>query len=210
MKIFVNDGGVLKLDREEIALIKEFNNLLRRNKPCNEDKDGNKKIMNFKEFNYVYCISDYSAYPKQKGLNDKESHAWAISNASLPNDWKPDELVKAAILKYQEVNMSAARELATETQASLHLATKLIKRLRENIEKELDNPDASILTQLVTNLEKIMDIAKALPSQIQSLQKVKELIDKEEVNVEQLRGGGEVYDSMNPENDIDTYDNRND
>lgn len=205
MRIFTKVDGNLVLDREEIALIKEFNNLLRRCNPCNEDKDGTKKIMNFKEFNYIYHICDYHSYPNQNGLTDKEAHVWSADVVGLPKEWKPDDTVKFAINRYKQIHKSPARELAHEIITTLHLSTKLTKKLRETIEAVIEQEDVKgeELNQLVNNLRAIITLSADLPKQIKGLQETKELIDKEEDKKEIKRGGEEVSDSMNPDNDVE-------
>ena len=211
MKLFIKEDGVLKLHREEIALIKEFNNLLRRKNPCSEDEDGSKKIMNFKEFLYIYHLCDYESYPNQNGLNDKEAHKWAIEAAAIHGNWKPDEVVKNAMVRYMEVSKSPAREQSKEILATLNLATKLTKRLREHIENSLLKLDTGTteeknsidLNQLVTNLNTVIDISGRLPKQIENMKAVKKLIADEEGQVEVIRGGNEVLDSMTLDNEID-------
>ena len=211
MRIFIKEDGVLKLHREEIATIKEFNNLLRRKNPCSEDEDGSKKIMNFKEFIYIYHLCDYESYPNQNGLSDKDAHIWAMQNATIHGNWKPDDVVKDAMVRYMEISKSPARELSKEILATLTLSTKLTKRLREHIENSLVKLDTGTteeknsidLNQLVTNLNTVIDISNRLPKQIENMKAVKKLIADEEGQVEVIRGGGEVHDSMNPDNEID-------
>jgi hypothetical protein len=204
MKVFALEEGHIVLDRAEIALEKEFNNLLRRDNPCEEDKNSIKKIMAFKEFRYIYELCDYNSYCNQSGKSDKEAHEYAIKEACLPDNWKPDSEVKAAMIKYRKLNTSVSRELYVELSAAFHNSSRVIKKLNEEINKVLEKEDISPtdVAILVDNQQKLLNMATALPKQIETLSKAEDLVKMSEGAKVVRRGGGEVEDSMNPEESL--------
>ncbi len=205
MKIFAIQDGVLVLDREEIALIKEFNNVLRRVIPCEDDPTGRLKVRAFQEFNYIYSICDYNSYPNKNGLSEEEAHYWAVDNAGLPPDWKPDQVVFEAMQAYSRLVDTPSRELSRELLISIRNTYKIVRKVREKVDEKLehDELDNSDIDELISYQNKLMAIADKVPSMVNSLKNVIEMIDKEEdINKEYVRGGNEIDESMNPDTSI--------
>ena len=205
MVLFIFVDGVLQLNTPEIVLIKEFNNILVHSERCDSDPNGQKKHFAFMKFNYIYQICDYKSYPNQHGLSEKEAHEFAINVSGLPNDWKLDDLTKAGIERYKQLRPSPARELNKEILATLHTSSKLVSKINRYLEKQIEKPDFKDddINNITTNHFKVIDLAKKIPEQIKALNELKDAIDKEEGNMDKKRGGGEIEDSMNPNNTVE-------
>lgn len=204
MKLFVYKDGELKLYREEILLHDELNAILSRDKGSPGDSDGRKKLQAWKEFKYLYMICDYYSYPNQKGMSEKDSHKYAVDISDLPETWLPDKILLTAMDFYVEANLSVARELNKELQASFKNSSRVVRKLRGETEKLLDK---SILTpveveQLNNMQANLLDISTKLPKQLKSLQESADLIKKEEQEGEIARGGDSVLDSQDPDRSL--------
>jgi len=150
MKIFVKEEGILVLARDEIALIKEFNNILRPIKPCDEDKTGVKKIRNFQEFLYIYHRCDYNSYPNQNGLNVKDA-----------DKWSKDEM-RAEL--YQEVNKNPSKFMALasdknieikgvgKTALAAQIALNIIKTKKRVLMFSLEMGKEQIRDRIISNI----------------------------------------------------------
>ena len=205
MKIFSIQDGNIVLEREEVALVKEFNNLLRRVIPCEGDPKGNLKLRAFQEFNYIYQVLDYNSFPNKRGLTEEDAHLWAINNAGLPNDWIADPIVLKAMEKYEELIQSPSRDLCRELLITLNNSYRIVRKIRDMIDlklksNEITNEDLDIL---ISYQNKLLAIADKLPNTITTLKEVEKLIEYEEDNSKQIaRGGDEVLDSMNPDTSL--------
>lgn len=205
MQLFIFVNGALQLNTPEIALIKEFNNILIHSERCDSDPNGQKKHFAYMKFNYIYQICDYMSYSKQHGLSEKESHKYAIDISGLPKDWKVDELTKAGMERYKQLRSSPARELNKEILTTLHTSSKLVGVINRYLAQQLEKPDFKDedINNITSNHFKVIELAKKIPEQIKALNELKDAIDKEEGNVDKRRGGDKIQDSMETNNDVE-------
>ena len=147
MKLFKLSNGVLELDREEVTLYRQLRVLLIRDK----DSEGRKKLQAFREFLYIYLCCDFESYPNRHGLNEQETHNFAIDQANLPSDYIPDSAVIEAMDFYVSEDTSIVKELITELNATFRNNIKIVRKLRGRINDQLINAldDTSIGT--ITN-----------------------------------------------------------
>lgn len=201
MKLFLYKEGELILDRAEILIHPELKTILVRDKGSIGDSDGRKKLQAFKEFTYIYMVCDYSSYPNQHGLNEKETHKYACNVVGFKEDWIPDPELCIAMDFYVEANESIAKELNKELLASFKNHYKVVKRLRSETEKLLEKQTLSSveIAQLTDTQSTLLKIATDLPKQFKSLQEAQDLIRKEESVGEIARGGEMVADSQDPD-----------
>lgn len=202
IQLFNIINGKISLARPEIGLIKEFAAILHRDRGSEGDADGRKKYMAMKEFFYIYLTSDYSSPLINKGYSGKELSKYAIVEAQLPMTWKEDDIIKAAIKKYKELNFDIKGELITELLLLFRGNYKRVTALREAVDKLLEKPDLtrSEAENIAQLQEKIFAIAASTPGKIKSLQiaiKDSESIDMGEKK--EMRGGGEVPESADPD-----------
>jgi len=138
--------------------------------------------MAYKEFNYIYQICDPKSYPNNHGYNNKEAHNHAIDVARLRETYTPDEFVLNAMKLYTQLRHSVANELRNELLLTLNNSTKIVRRLRELIDKtlaksNLTNEDVMLL---IESQNKLISMAATLPKQITTLQNAEKIIDVEE------------------------------
>ncbi len=218
MAIFKVEDGLLVLDKEEIRGIPEYRKLLERDRGSEGDHDGRKKYQAYKEFFYIYIWTDLYSYPNKAGLNDKEKHKIALKEADLPNDFKIDIDIKNAIEKYRYVQLLTLPTLNTVSTAlkglkiSDIISQSIIKNIESTLEKyeqdkkakiERREPisigDDMVLTQsLVSQLGQLMEIGTKLPKAIETLEKLKEKLFKEESGINLGRGGKEIGNRADP------------
>lgn len=93
----------------EIRATEPFKTILKRTSKCKGDADGKKKILNEKEILYAYFI----AVPEGNLRYETEANQLAIlkKRLDLPDDWKPDDLVKEAIKVIKESRNSLSTPL---------------------------------------------------------------------------------------------------
>lgn len=104
MEIFIFDNvtNSLKINEYDILLVKEFAALWdkERNK-CKEDKTGEKRLLAYKEFTYIYLTLDFKS-PYFKYL-EQDKHIAALSDSKLTESDLKNELFIAAYHKYDEL-----------------------------------------------------------------------------------------------------------
>jgi hypothetical protein len=212
MKFFKFEDGDIKLDREEIALYKLPNTILRRDRGSEGDSDGRKKLQAFKEFTYVYFVSDHSAYPISNGLSEKETNEYAIQQAGLPSDFKPDDDLKIFIDQYKKEHWSQSKQIAYDLRRILRMNQTLSTKIQDNLDVMIEGTlGLDQITQFTNYQQKLIDIAVNLPKQIKALTEALQTIEQEEnADIKIARGGSIVRESMNPDNDIESEDDEQD
>lgn len=100
--IFDNSTNTLRIDDYTILLIKEFAKLWEpeRNK-CKEDKTGEKRLLAYKEFTYIYLVLDFKSPYFKSPIKDRQDAA-LIDSGLTEKDLK-DEDFAAAFKKYEEL-----------------------------------------------------------------------------------------------------------
>ena len=125
MKFFVYDNvsGSVSIEKENILLIKEFEDLLAdtRNK-TKDDKTGKKKERAFRELKYIYLFFDwespYFQFPEQ------ERHTESLKDSRLTDEEFNDPLFRAACRKYDDIQNSS-------------LDIKLLKAAMSAVDKQI-------------------------------------------------------------------------
>lgn len=202
IRLFEFNDNKISLVRPEIGLYKEFSTILRRDRGTAKDSDGRKKYRAMREFHYIYLMADYDSSLLDKGLTGKELKEEAKSEAELPDNWKEDEFIRAAITKYKALNFDSSKELILELLILFRGNIKRVIRLREGVDRLLENPmlSRSEMESIAQLQEKIFDIAAGTPGKIKALTQA--LKDTKELNlgdIEELRGGGPIPESALPE-----------
>lgn len=208
MKLFKvdSDTGNISFVREELKTIKEFNELIRRDRGgvIKGDPDGRLKFRATAELGVIWWCNDPYSPGVQKGLNEKELLEEARVNYGLPDTWKPDSIFLAAQERYRKERSSVAQETYVEILRAFRVLYKYIKFARQSIEKNLDSTDLTPeeWKALEPKISAIIKLADEIPSRIKAIQVAKELLDKEENKSNLLRGSKEeIPDSMIPGKD---------
>lgn len=92
-------------DSDIIRDIKEFKELWRRKVGVVGDHRGDSKQRNRQEFLYVYYMAEWSSKNPFYALPNDRRHEKAKASANLPEEWKPDSIVRTAISRYIEMQM---------------------------------------------------------------------------------------------------------
>lgn len=100
-----NQTGSLELNKEEILLLKEFNDLMEseRNK-CPEDPAGRFKLRAFREFKYIYLMLDWQS--PICDFSEQNRNKEARRQASIADEEFSDPLFRTACRKYEELRDS--------------------------------------------------------------------------------------------------------
>ena len=102
----INPDGTLEINKIELRAIKEFRDIISRDRGSAGDHEGRKKAVAFKElmFIHTYC------HPGSifRDLQTERRFESCKNNAGLPVDWVMDDVIVAACNKFIEgLNLSA-------------------------------------------------------------------------------------------------------
>ena len=99
MNVFMynNLTKVLELNEPEILLIKEFNDLYKRDKSKSKDRA-------WAEFTYIYLAIDWKSPYNQ--YTEQEKHEEALNDSGLTEEKFNDPIFRAACRKYREIQES--------------------------------------------------------------------------------------------------------
>lgn len=211
--IFKVEGGFLVLAKEEIRGVKEFKVLLERDKGSEGDADGRKKLHAFKEFYYIYLTCDFKSYLVNGGYTEKEIHLKAVKGAGLPEGWKADAAIKAAMAVYTEIqeDETPTATFLIKTIQGVRMGTKVMQVAINAMEATLDlmsspkegeTPNLSDLLLNTDNLAKQLEIinkmANAFPKTLKTLEELQDKITKEKSGKQLARGGEEIGNRADP------------
>jgi hypothetical protein len=211
-KIFKIEQDELVLDRDYLRGIPEFKVILERDRGSKGDADGRKKFRAWQEFMYIYIVSSFYSYPNKGGYNEKDTHKAAITESNLEEDFKPDPLIKAAIVKNRELEKAVVPTLNTINTVlkGLKISDKISESIIDNIESIIDKEEKKnkeclergetidianniIITEaLIKQLEQLTKIANSLPKTIDTLQDLYVKLSKEEAGQVLARGGKKI------------------
>ncbi len=125
------------------------------------------------EISYIVFLYSYQSPYQAYSENEREERVIKDFFKGVP-DWKPDELVQAAIDKYKELQDSVSLRLLRSTKLAL-----------ETIEEYFKSANPDDITTIVKN-------AKELGNLVQSLDKLEKQVQKEQLDSGSVRGSSEV------------------
>lgn len=163
-----NVSGQVELNEPEILLIKEFAALMNdKRNMCAKDKTGQKHLLAFREFTYIWLALDWTSYY----CNDAEQirHQAALSDSGLTEEEFNDPLFRAACRKYREIQESnlAIRTLA----AAKTTINKFIDYFEHLDPEERDENTGKPIYKVkdiiaeITNMSKVLEELKTLEGQ---------------------------------------------
>lgn len=175
----------------EVRIIPEFRNLIA------YDKDRFKKQA-LKEFAYIYFMYDYKSFYSNYSSDDR--HKKLVKELELGADWKVHKVLQEAIDKYIELQETPTVKTLKATREALLTASKVIEKLKEVINKLLEDlGESSDMEDILTNVEKLLKISSALPTTVNTLQQLEKKVKEEQIGDSKIRGGGQVNLFENPE-----------
>ncbi len=193
MGIFVEENHVVSV-APEIKLIPQYATLTNRDK-SKEKKDS------FREFAYIYFTVDFKSpyyiYPKE------ERKQRVKIELGYDPDWNPDKLINAAIVKYEELQITPSISTLIAIRESLLTSSKVIEALRSRIEESLlrfntpseDENAAEALTDItniVASVTSLLTLASKLPAVISTMSELEDKVKKEQSDDRKIRGGGSI------------------
>lgn len=201
VRLFTLDPETMLVDiyREEVYLYKEFKLIVTRDKGSKGDTQGRKKQQAIRELTFIYHFCDFrSAYSNYSELDRVPA---AIESSELPKDFnylKDDELCTAIEL-YKELQNTAALKYLQELKEGIHTATKVVRKIRQNLERELEKeyPDYigdaknDPITIIGNRLDMLLEFAHKAPKALDIIEAQEEKVMRELADQPNLRGGAQ-------------------
>lgn len=145
------------------------------------DKNDDRE-MAFKELGYVFLVASMSS-PYSFISDDKERCRAARSALCLPQSWKPDRKVEAAIDFYEDNFTTSAALLLQDTRSAVD---KLRRVLRDIDFTKTDSVGKPLYT-----LQSVVSAIKTVPQLVKDLDVAERAVRSEEQQSGRMRGSGE-------------------
>lgn len=117
----LNSSGQLEVNKPEVRSILEYEVLFKRDKggAFTGDSTGSKKFLACAEIYYIYLVYDVRSPYYNLSLTDKKKKA--REDAKLPDKWREDKELEAAIVRYKEdFKLSSAGKAYTVAERAYH------------------------------------------------------------------------------------------
>lgn len=157
----------------ECLLIDQFNSIMLRDK----SKD---KSTALKELAYVYFSTDYKSlyrtYPEE--IRNKS----IVEDIKLPADWLPDDVIHKACDKYKELQKTPTLGFLEDALKGLDATRKYFANVDYTLKDRMGKP--------IYDITKVMNALSNCSKVVDSVEKLKEKVEKEQSINENIRGGG--------------------
>lgn len=211
LDLFEIVAGQVVVRMPVVMFVTEFHALMYRKVGMDSDHDGRKKKLNTLELAFVVCMADdllsnnlYSGFlPKERAEKIK-------NDIGLPDGWKPDEKVKAAIEKYIDIQRTYVPSAAAL--ASIERGIKLagaavdsyIEQLYTSLQDAKDILKGGTLSEvdkaalalkndaIYTSVKRINELAKGLPQSIKSINELRSEVSKEQRDMHKKIGNKSI------------------
>jgi 5-bromo-4-chloroindolyl phosphate hydrolysis protein len=195
---------MVDLNRPWISTIKEFRVLLQRDKGTKGDKAGKKKTQAEKEFTFIYHLVDYRSQFSQYSEKDRLQESLRNAGLDLKFDYTKDEELLQAVEIYRVFKETADLLLLQELRQGLHASSRVVRKIRQNLEELLDQADLltpeqvkelggknDLIITISERMDRIMQITQDLPKTLKAITQLEESIKKDLSDIPQLRGKDE-------------------
>lgn len=183
IELFKKDEEGIPQLTTEARTLEPFKAIIIADKGSEGDAQARKKLMATKEIAFVYWFSKFdSPFHKFKG-SDK---VFQVKKAlSLPEKWKPSELVVEACTFYEELQKTSSMK---HLEAVEEAAEKLARYLRDTDidERIMEGPKRG---ELVHNIAQYNAVAEKMPKMLHAIMETKEIVKKEMQEAEANRAG---------------------
>lgn len=216
--IFTLENGLLVINKDYVRGIPEFKVILEKDRGSEGDADGRKKFMANKKFMYIYIVASMFSYANKAGYNDKQLHEAGIREAKLESNYKPDQEVKEAIVRYREIQieMFPTLKIINSILVGLRIGENIITSITTSMEatlvmqediiakKRADNEPIDLAQTMATTnglmdqLTQILKIAKQVPDSVETIKGLEERLKKEMSGTNISRGGKEIGNRADP------------
>ena len=148
------------------------------------------------EVGVIYYLGDPKSPAKQQGLTDDEAIKMAIDNFNLPENYKPDSLVRKLIDKYYVQNITEAGVALEALHKSIHLVSMAAVKINDMLNRKLSGAISDEdITSILTMMDSVSKRVTEIPALTKALGVAYENLRNEEE--EQLaRGGKQILSSM--------------
>lgn len=208
MEYFDFKDGIVSLRKDCYLLYPIIKNIIQRDKggKIKGDPDGRKHEFAMRELTYVYFRCNFYMYPIQHGLSEKEAHKYSVTHALLPDDYLPDDSVKELMKQYSKEHLTPAKHSIRTLLNIFAYNDTIIENIMRNINvyMKADSLAQTQISELLTYQKQLMEIATNVPKQANSLREAMNAIEEEEKKIKIARGGAEVKNSQDPNNDIES------
>lgn len=194
----INEDGKLIVNTIELLSYDSFREIIKRDKT---------KDMAHRELAYVWFMADYESPVYKKGLSDKEAHNFILTKISFPDKWKPDTIVKQAIIDYKDTCHSVVNEVIGELLKSFKYYGNIVQKVRKSISDLMDSEAGLTKAQaqeLLDLISVIISVSKGIPGEVRSLKEAMKELERDTTLTDRtlLRGTEEeVPDSADPNRD---------
>jgi hypothetical protein len=167
----------------EAYLLIPFRDILKADKTKNKDKA-------MKELAYVYYFCDYNS--DFSNVLDEADRIVEIKAAlELSDQWQPSDLVLKAIKFYRDRQRTPSMHLL---ETALNFTEKI-----KNFYDDIDLYEKDKSGKYIHNIVQLQKSMSELPSQVDTIKKLKEVVEKEIGEASSVRGGKEVGIYEDPE-----------
>jgi len=146
------------------------------------DKSKNKEKA-IKELTYIWYMDDHRS-DFFDIIDEEERSKEILSLIDLPNNWKADDKVNEARNFYRDRSDTISVKMLKNTMSLLEKVNTMLG----NIDPNETYRDAQGNIKHVYDLKKIVDVAKQIPSLIESFEKTVEQVKKEDRKESTMRG----------------------
>lgn len=207
----LDDNGLPVLNDVSIGMTPEYKAIMRARRFSTGDADGRKKLQNRKELAFVWYFCDYKSSGIQQGMSGDELFEFARKEAGLPEGWKADELVDAAIKRYKRDSDTVVTRLNKNLLASFANSERTLNMLNRIMDTKLvqletavnnnsdDEEVIGLINFIVSTQKEILTISKELPDRIDQHTKYVALLNREQEDVKEGLGGSIIPNSAMPE-----------
>lgn len=183
MQLLKLEGDLRAYPAPAIAEIKEFRDLIRRDRGSPGDSQGRKKQKAARELAYIYHRHSYeSPYAKY----EPEERERRIVEDLFPEDWewKKDDVLEAAEKKYIELTKTTLSRLMESADLTIARLTNYFENVRLILKSE-DNPDTTVVDSAKDVINNLASLAKLVPAH----RALREEVEKEQSQNARIRGG---------------------
>lgn len=160
-----NVNGQVEIDKAEVLLISEFAALMNNKRNiCKEDKTGEKHLLAFKEFTYIWLALDWGSFYAE--YTEQERHHEALKDSGLTEEQFNDPLFRAACRKYRQLQDS---NLALRTLGAARITINKFIDYFQNLDpEERDEQTGKPIYKVkdiiaeISNMSKVLDELKTL------------------------------------------------
>lgn len=204
----------LVVNMAEVLANTKFAAIMRRVSKMDGDSDGRKKKLNTLEIIFVKLYGDSWYLSSSYGILDKAERVREIKkDIGLPDDWYPDDVVKAAVKEWVYIQSTRNPTLGVlvslqrglkSTQNTVEIfnkSTKLAAKKVEELEKaalERDLTPEELKSyeiyngMLIDNVDRVIKISEKMPKALKSIEELINKIREEQAGTPTARGGKTV------------------